>query len=1663
MQFFSNNKKLFLAIFVVLIMVFSSAFAVSNLFVGNQNINHPITNMAKEPVGNNILLNFNKEIFSPVPAAPFSTGKDFSYSYNKTVSAMVTFSFNNQSRLNLLLSNLSNPNNSGYHKYLTRSEFASNFSVSQELYSQAVSYFEQQGNLKVKTYSDRISIEVTGPASIVGSIFNTSIVVSSTNSSRYFAKSAPELPSSIAPYISEVTGLSNVPINIQNNMIKEGKFSSSINTQKTSGYPTPVYNGNAQLIYGSDLQVAYDEQSLLNITYPTNEVIATILWAGTNSSGNPVGPFVPSDICEYYNATLPSYEPHPTVHGVPLNGAVAPGPSASYDNTGANVENTLDLEMVGSTAPGASIYNVYGPNATFESLNSALAFILNPNTTYSALNNVSVISNSWGGPEFNNTVWCQYLQEAQARGISVLASSGDSGDNQNSSKYSPNQYYPGDYVQFPAAMAYNDFGVTSVGGTTLTLRSNLHILNQTAWYESELYTGDKPAGSAGGISQVFKETSWQLSTEANNVLNGAGLGVPDISAIGNNTVIFLSSQGLLNACCVLGGTSVASPVEAGLVAEMNAILNHYNESNLGYLNPTIYSLANKQITPMSFTPQKGYDLTGKYNSTLPTLPFYNVMYGRNHVYQTGFGYNLVTGWGSIDAYNFTMYILNINRSSSQIGLKGVDDVLALKDLNVTSYFYNSTTNTYSTVNTNYNASIQENLFLANQFGAPLYWVQNVVYIYGSQQNGWTVSYTGWVIFPYYGQYPKQTVYEYNFPLGKTIFMPHTFNVRTWISNLTDPMHQTVYFQINSQILSLPVPGAAYIIDAHNYSYSWQGHTYYNGPYPDNTFAGGLNPQFGLVGGPSSSLGCFENSTSGTLNASLEPMGMNRYISANTEILNESVDQTGEISQSLLYTRNSSNAWTITVSKGSLSQGIIDFTPAIPKTTEIFHESGLPSGTPWSINVCGISHSSTSNITKVSLVNGTYSIQVGSVPGYFPSPSTYIISVNGTGENFYITFSFSANQTYIKQVSTIYPAIGVTLSGNSLNESYLENWNSFGMAYDNNTGLIFIPYISLNGTGEISVYNTSNEKFINNIDVSSYNAIFDPNNGYVYAVSLGGSLSIINPKTFTVEAVVHIDAFTSFQLILHINGDYLYSIGTSGISKIDLSTMSVSTVNLPSGNYPYYTVFNGSAYVSNYNSNVLDIVNFTTSSIKTVALPAGYKPISVVQYYGSELLIGGYNKSNELYNVSTGELSAGPNLFGQVTSSVYDSISGNLYLFSSSKSAYGGNITVLNPANGVVVATIQGEKVQLSPVFDASNQNLYVAGTSGEISDYSVQHFYKVSFSETGLTKGQEWYVNLSNGMQSGAVTSSSISFNLTNSTYNYTIQTSDQLEAPTASSGSFTVKGESLSEPVKFMPLYSVTFTESGLPSGNYWYVNITGRNTSGPILSGNSFEVKLINGTYTYSIGSIDKFYSSPASSFVVNGNTSSTVNISFTEVKYTVTFTESGLSAGVVWYLNSTGISKQSLSPAVITLNLTNGTYSFTISNLASYYAVTPNLSVKINGRNATESIDYEHWNYINAKVTPADSLVTINGTTVSLSSSGTFNLTLKAGTYSLVVSSSGYKTYYNNFTLNSGSINNLTINLVSLSSSASSSNIDIYAAGGLIIAVIAIAAVIAIIRKR
>ncbi len=1911
MRLFPANRAIVLSLLVVVIMLFSSAFAVGNMFGTQQSTTYsnPVEK-ATVVMENNVVFQLDQERFISVPVAPLSVDKSISKGYNGSISVLITFSLNNQSRLNSLLSNLTNPESSAYHKYITRSEFAENFSVSPILYGQAESYLSQYPGLKVRTYADRVSIEVTGPAREIGDLFNTSIVTNGSKDSLYFANSMPELPKSLAPYVSEVTGLSNVPMPLQYNMASkkiqasQTKAKSPVNT-----YPQPVNSSGVQYIYGSDLQVAYDEQSLLNITYPTSEVIATILWAGTNGSGTPVGAFDPSDIYAYYNATLPSYEPHAKVYGVPINGAVKPGLSATYDTTGANCENTLDLEMVGSTAPGASIYNVYGPNSTYLSIDSAFAFILNPNSTYKALDNVSVITNSWGGTDNNNTTWFDYLQEAQARGISVLASSGDSCDNTASSKY------VGSTVEFPSAMAYDNFGVTAVGGDTLTLASNLHILNETAWYETSAYTNGSPYGSTGGISSVFKEPIWQLDTEANNLINGRGRGVPDISAIANNTIVYITINGTSYYgnpyLAVFGGTSVASPVEAGIIAEINAVLKHYNQSNLGYLNPLLYSLGNSQITTMKNTTYTGFIKTGKYNSTLAVLPFYNVMYGHNDLYKATYGYNLVTGWGSIDAYNLSMYVLNVNRSLSTVGLKGVADNLNLSGLNVTSFFYNSTTGTYNIVNTAYNASIQQNLFLADQLGAPIYWIQNVVYISGSQSSGWSVSYTGWVVFPFFGQYPTQTVYEYNFPLGETIFTPHNFDIKTWISNLTEPMQQNINFEINSHIISLPVPGAAYIIDANNYTYSWQGDTYYNGPYPDNPFHGGLNPQFGLVGGPSGGLGVFGKSTAASVSAYVEPLDMNSYIPATTNVFNESIDETGETSYSLGFTNINQSSWTISVNSGSQLQGIVDC--AQGEYTQIFQEKGLPAGTSWSVNVSGTVYKTTSNQIVVPLVNGSYFATFSEPSGFFASPSKYIFIVSGHSTYLNVTYSYLSNETYIKPVSTIYPVNSHIFTGYTLNITYFsQNLLSFGMAYDNNSGMLFIPeYSSSTGRSGIYVYNTITSQFAGIIGLPSYDAIYNPFTGYIYALSVNGNISEINPTTFTILKNLTLTESISNDSVLQERGGYLYALSMNGyISQIDAYSMTiVNTVDALPGGFTsqfslFFAAYDGNAYIANLKGNSMLIVNLTTSAITDLHLPLNYNPISVINYYGPELLISGKNYSDQLYNLSSGSLFTGPNVSGVATSSVCDQLSHTVFLFSSSYNLNSlGNITDVNPVTGGIISTIPGFLLIFSPMFDLSNQNIYADFAQGTVLDYSVQHYYAVNFTETGLPSrtiwyvnmsngiysgpltgtsyslllangtysytiatsnrtyspsqststvnvngktvlvyiafsqvtykiaftesgllpGSTWYVNLTNEMNSGPITGSSYLFSLSNGSYSYKIATSNRTYYPEHSSGTFTVNGSKLSEPVVFLEItYVVSYTETGLPAGTSWYVNITGEPSSGPI-SGSTYTLSLPNGTYYYSIATADKDYSPnpysgtftvygspvsvplitfslevymltftesglPSGTWYINlsngdqgtaiGNSSilfslpngsysynvstsnemyhplsnsgivamsgnthvlilfvqTTYNVKFTEsglpygttwyvnltngtnsgpitdstysfsmlngsysytvatsnkayspepssgsftvngtplsnfiafspVNYTVTFTETGLPSGFVWYVNNTGLSGHDSSQSVISFNLTNGTYSFVATNLTSYYTTTMHFSVVINGRNISEVVDYFHWAYITGTISPTNANLVINGKSFSLTSSGSYNISVPNGTYHVVISSPGYITYYSNFSLNPGNAKNLIIDLQKETSPPILSGNVMYEIVGLVIVIVVIGAVVALARRR
>jgi hypothetical protein len=73
----------------------------------------------------------------------------------------------------------------------------------------------------------------------------------------------------------------------------------------------------------------------------------------------------------------------------------------------------------------------------------------------------------------------------------------------------------------------------------------------------------------------------------------------------------------------------------------------------------------------------------------------------------------------------------------------------------------------------------------------------------------------------------------------------------------------------------------------------------------------------------------------------------------------------------------------------------------------FTETGLPSGTSWSVTLNGTKESSTSSTIVFSVLNGTYSYTVNSVSGYTLSPASGSIAVHGKNATQAITFTHNA--------------------------------------------------------------------------------------------------------------------------------------------------------------------------------------------------------------------------------------------------------------------------------------------------------------------------------------------------------------------------------------------------------------------------------------------------------------------------------------------------------------------------------------------------------------------------------------------------------------------------------------------------------------------------------
>ena len=95
---------------------------------------------------------------------------------------------------------------------------------------------------------------------------------------------------------------------------------------------------------------------------------------------------------------------------------------------------------------------------------------------------------------------------------------------------------------------------------------------------------------------------------------------------------------------------------------------------------------------------------------------------------------------------------------------------------------------------------------------------------------------------------------------------------------------------------------------------------------------------------------------------------------------------------------------VTVSGGALTALIIFSPVPVGHYNLTFTESGLSSGTPWSVTVSGSTQTSSGTAIILSEPNGTYSFSVGAVTGYTASPATGSVVVNGAATSQTIVFA-----------------------------------------------------------------------------------------------------------------------------------------------------------------------------------------------------------------------------------------------------------------------------------------------------------------------------------------------------------------------------------------------------------------------------------------------------------------------------------------------------------------------------------------------------------------------------------------------------------------------------------------------------------------------------------
>jgi subtilase family serine protease len=588
--------------------------------------------------------------------------------------------------LRKLLDDQQDKNSPNYHKWMTPQQYGAQFGPT-DADMQAITSWLQSHGFQVGASKGRSVLEFSGSASQVQEAFHTAIHKYVVNGEQHWANASdPSIPVALAPAVAGISSLHSFEKKAMNEYV--GQYSSKTK-QLTKPQPNYTFScGNGSECYGL---APYDFAAIYDVLP---------LWsAGTNGAGQTVAIVGRTDInpndantfWSLFGLSVPANKLVITVNG--------PDPGFTGDEGEANI----DVQWSGAVAPQATVqYVTSASTATTDGVDLSALYIVDNNLA-------PVMSESYGqcelglgtaGNQFYNALWAQ----AAAQGISVFVSSGDNGAAGCDDPSGPASF--GLAVNGLASTPYN----AAIGGTDFnqynkwstywtttntsgTEQSAKGYIPETTWDDSctnplaitlgfgstaEAACNNSQMISAGGVNSTggsggtsncvtntqgqvgsctagYVKPSWQSAT---GVPNDHLRDLPDVSLFASNGFLgsfyVICQQDQTGGVCDLnnflgyGGTSVASPAFAGIMA----LVNQKTGSPQGVPGFALYKLVSKQANAFHDVPSGSTIAmpcwTGSPNCTTKTA---GNTFGILSGYGTTTGYDLATGLGSVDAAN----------------------------------------------------------------------------------------------------------------------------------------------------------------------------------------------------------------------------------------------------------------------------------------------------------------------------------------------------------------------------------------------------------------------------------------------------------------------------------------------------------------------------------------------------------------------------------------------------------------------------------------------------------------------------------------------------------------------------------------------------------------------------------------------------------------------------------------------------------------------------------------------------------------------------------------------------------------------------------------------------------------------------------------------------